>query len=144
MVLSSLRKGALEWRGKIPPALLELIAKYPSEGWWFPSPMRNKKFPDGGGHILMESASSAVHHAIRRAGIVDRSLTGHALRHFYATMLLKQGVPIRVIQEMLGHASLATTQLYLQVDDDDMEAAVATVAAIPLRGQSGRSLKAVA
>jgi integrase/recombinase XerD len=144
MMLTSVRKGALEWRGAVPEAMRELVHKYPISGWWFPSPYSSKQFPDGGGHIVMKSASAAVHAAIRRAGITDRNLTGHALRHFYATLLLREGVDIRVIQEMLGHASLATTQLYLSVDDEDMRRAVAVIPAIPLRAQSGRRLRAAA
>lgn len=138
MMIRSLRKGALEHRVALAEGMHEILDKYPLSGWWFPSPYSNRAFPNGGGHILMESASSAVHHAIRRAGIVDRNLTGHALRHFYATRLLKQGVPLRVIQELMGHASLATTQLYMQVDDDDMTAGVATMPTIAMREQSGR------
>lgn len=138
MVLRSLRKGALEHRIAITPALNEIVTRYPSEGWWFPSPFKNKEFPNGGGHILMASASDAVSQAIRRAGITDRNLTGHSLRHFYATTLLKNGVNIRVVQELLGHASLATTQLYTEVDDDDMQAGVAVLPTIAFRAHSNR------
>lgn len=138
MVLRAVRKGNLHHRIAIGPGLLELVDRYPSEGWWFPSPYKNKLFPNGGGHILMASASDAVSKAIRRAGITDPNLTGHSLRHFYATTLLKRGVNIRTVQELLGHASLATTQLYTEVDDDDMQAAVAVLPPIPIRAHSGR------
>jgi integrase/recombinase XerD len=138
MVLTSRRKGGLEHRIAVTPELLPILDKYPDRGWWFPSPYPNKQFPNGGGHILMASASDAISKAIRRAGITDRNLTAHALRHFYATTLLKEGVNIRVVQELLGHASLATTQLYTQVDDDDMQEGVAVLPAIELRAHSGR------
>lgn len=87
----------------------------------------------------MKSASDRVSRAIRNAGITDRTLTGHSLRHFYATTLLKEGVNIRVVQELLGHASLATTQLYTEVDDDDMRHGVARLPHIPVRAHSSRS-----
>lgn len=143
LTIRSTRKGNLDHRLPLHPELALLAEKYPRRGWWFPSAQTNSQFPNGGGHILMKSASDRVSKAIRAAGVTDMRITGHSLRHYLATTLLRDGVQIRVVQEILGHASLATTQLYADVTEEDMLEGIVHAPTIHVPARSGRKPRAL-
>lgn len=56
---------------------------------------------------------------------LDERLTPHRFRHSAATLLVEEGVDIRVVQRLLGHASIATTEIYTKVSDNSLSAALA-------------------
>ena len=89
----------------VPPRAAQLLA-----GYSWPAPMR----PD----LIGDRVSGAL----RSCGVDG---TCHRLRHTYATELVRAGVDVLLVQRLLGHASVATTQIYADVDDDSLIAAVA-------------------
>lgn len=73
-----------------------------------------------GTRLSRQGAFTAVR---ARAAAVGSSLGPHALRHSCATHLLAHGADVRVVQELLGHASVTTTQLYTRVTNEHLRAA---------------------
>ena len=78
-----------------------------------------------GGVLTRQSAWSIVAKAAERAGI-EQDVTPHSLRHSFATHLLDGGADIRVVQELLGHSSVTTTQIYTLVTIDRLRESYAS------------------
>lgn len=72
-----------------------------------------------GARLSRQSAWLVIRAAGERAQL-DMELSPHSMRHSFATHLLQGGADVRVVQEMLGHASVATTQIYTRVTADSL------------------------
>jgi len=71
-----------------------------------------------GGRLSRQSAWNILHVAAERAGVPN--VSPHTLRHSFATHLLNGGADVRVVQELLGHANVTTTQIYTAVTQDTL------------------------
>jgi integrase/recombinase XerD len=78
-----------------------------------------------GGRISRQSAWTIVSEAAKACGL-ESKVSPHALRHSYATHLLDGGADIRVVQELLGHSSVTTTQIYTLVTIDRLRQSYAS------------------
>jgi integrase/recombinase XerD len=85
-------------------------------------------FPGDGseGHLTRQYFHSLVKDVAALAGISPARVTPHVLRHAFATHLLAHGADLRVIQTLLGHADVATTEIYTHVLDDHLKDLVLT------------------
>jgi integrase/recombinase XerD len=73
-----------------------------------------------GGRLTRQSAWAVLRAAADKAGLPTDHLSPHTLRHSFATHLLDGGADVRVVQELLGHASVTTTQIYTMVTVDKL------------------------
>lgn len=72
-----------------------------------------------GGALSRQSAWTIIKDAASRAGL-DKEISPHTMRHSFATHLLEGGADVRTVQELLGHASVTTTQIYTHVTPENL------------------------
>ena len=90
-------------------------------------------FPSRGKHLTRIRLFQLLRDLAARAGLAPEKVSPHVLRHAFATHLLEGGADLRMLQTLLGHADIATTQIYTHVDSTRLVALVN--ARHPLRPQ---------
>jgi site-specific recombinase XerD len=123
----------LKWEDLLSPQTLRVLGKggverrvaIPEPVWRALSAGRGgpHDYVITGGETSVRTSERRAYDLVQQAGVragLDRRLHPHALRHSYATHLLSGGVDLRVLQELLGHRSLAATQIYTHLSLDQL------------------------
>ncbi|MEE2980191.1 MAG: tyrosine-type recombinase/integrase, partial [Pseudomonadota bacterium] len=96
-------------------------------------------FPSRGaeGHLTRRRFGQMLKDLAIEAGIEPRRVSPHVLRHAFASHLLAHGADLRAVQQMLGHADIATTQIYTHVLEERLKALVRDHHPLGRRGSGG-------
>ena len=95
---------------QVDPAAAESPWAFPAEG--------------ESGHIARQVFARDLKYIAAAAGVAADRVSPHVLRHAFASHLLQNGADLRVVQELLGHADISTTQIYTHVLDERVKAMV--------------------
>jgi len=121
-------KGGRERLVPLPPPARAAVALYrgllseiapgaAESAWLFPA-------DSASGHLTRQAFARDLKAMAAAAGLRAASVSPHVLRHAFASHLLQNGADLRVVQELLGHADISTTQIYTHVLDERMKAMV--------------------
>lgn len=114
LTLTVLGKGRKQSVIPLHNELAVLAAQFPAAGWWFTNHA-------GTGPVTPKAVGVSIARAMGRAGYDG---TAHQLRHWYGTTLVRAGVDLRTVQELMRHESIQTTQIYTLVSDTQRTAAI--------------------
>lgn len=105
------------------------LKEYGQSIWLFPS-------QDKGKHITTRTVEKIFSNACKKANI-KKDVTVHSLRHSFATHLLEGGTDLRYIQELLGHKSSKTTEIYTHVSTKDIGKIRSPLDGLQIKGEEG-------
>ena len=142
MLLRVERGKAGQYRNAMLPAgLLALLRE-----WWRAGRQQGVMHPDGwlfpGQHYLKPLSTRQLHRIVVEAGQaagINKRIGPHTLRHCFATHLLEDGIDVRIIQALLGHARLDTTAFYTKVATRTMRAVTSPLDKLTLTVAEGRA-----
>ncbi|MBA7502926.1 Tyrosine recombinase XerC [subsurface metagenome] len=116
---------------KLPVVLIRRYLKeYKPDNWLFPG-------ANPGRHITIRTAQAVFEHACETTGI-QKDVTIHSLRHSFATHLLENGVDLRYIQELLGHGSSKTAEIYTHVSNRDLTKIKSPLDTLPIQANGSK------
>ena len=107
--------------GKAVSALARYMAEAKPESWLFPAAKNGKSNT----HITRQGFAGLLKQAAINAGLDYTKISPHVLRHSFASHLLDNGADLRLVQELLGHEKIVTTQIYTHIQTKKLQQVVA-------------------
>jgi len=102
------------WDSFLTPTQKAKIKLSSGDFWLFPS-------KGGQGHITRQQVALLLKQYAIEAGLDPAKISPHVLRHSFATNILQKGIDLRVLQEILGHSDISTTQVYTHINSAQMK-----------------------